>query len=378
MSHQSKIPNSIFRCRSCDSKSTLVSIIKSDFPLYIWPLPKSKKTKLADINVHLCNDCGYMQLQNIDNQTISEIYRDEAFNIVNESQNINRYKTLTSNDNSTFNNTKVLEVGGGINPFIQNLPKSAKKWVADFDIDKKILPVLNGIFIGDFVEIDIDQNNFDYIFMFHILEHFNNPSLALQKTRKLLNSNGRLVIEVPNFAFVAKHMPYYALFHMHISMFTKESLLSIMMRHGFNCTNFFTSNDVLFAEFSLGDYKTSKNLKNISLRYLNELQSITNKSSLTLQNYFKKLSDCKIAIFGAGGSTTLFLYNYPFLIEKISYAMDNDKNKIGRYLCNGKISIISPANTNEKIDYVIVLEENHIQLIENNNVILINIRKILK
>ena len=213
--------------------------------------------------------------------------------------------------------------------------------------------------------------------MFHILEHFNDPSLALKKARKLLNKNGKLIIEVPNFAFVVDQRPYYALFHMHISMFTKESLLSILMRNGFNCTKFFSSNDVLFAEFSLGSFNTPENSKNKSLTHLNELLSFSDKSNLVLRNYFKELPDCQIAIFGAGGSSTLFLYNYPFLIERISYALDNDKDKIGRYLCNGEIPIISPTNSSAKVDYVIVLEESHIQFIESDSLNLINIRQIL-
>ena len=91
-----------FRCRSCDSQSTSVLISKKNFPLYIWPLPKSEITRLKDINVHLCEDCGFIQLQNIDNQDISEIYREEAFNIENKSQNINRYRALTYNNQSKF------------------------------------------------------------------------------------------------------------------------------------------------------------------------------------------------------------------------------------------------------------------------------------
>ena len=43
------------------------------------------------------------------------------------------------------------------------------------------------------VDIEINQKEFDYVFMFHVLEHFNNPGLALQKVRGLLNNKGRLI-----------------------------------------------------------------------------------------------------------------------------------------------------------------------------------------
>ena len=114
--------------------------------------------------------------------------------------------------------------------------------------------------------------------MFHVLEHFNNPGLALKKIRNLLKANGRLIIEVPNFAFFLKQKPYYSIFHMHISMFTKDTLLSLLFRNGFKCIDFFRADNVLFAEFALGDYKISENLKDNSLNYLNELKSITTKS----------------------------------------------------------------------------------------------------
>ena len=113
MQLEKKNLSSNFSCRCCNSHSTLVAIHKKNFPLYIWPLPKSEITRLMDINVHLCINCGYIQLQNINNEVISEIYRDKAFNIENEIQNINRYEALTFNDQSKFSNTKVLEVGGG-------------------------------------------------------------------------------------------------------------------------------------------------------------------------------------------------------------------------------------------------------------------------
>ena len=377
MKLQHKKLNSIFRCRSCNSDSIFLSITKTDFPLYIWPLPKGEKSRLEDINVYICNECGYIQLQDIDDQTISEIYRDKAFNIENESQNTNRYKILTNSDKSKFDNKKVLEVGGGRNSFINNIPNNSEKWVADFDIDKKILPTLNGSLIGDFLTLNINQNNFDYIFMFHILEHFNNPGLALQKARDLLNKEGRLIVEVPNFDFVSKQRPHYALFHMHISMFTEESLLSILMRYGFTCITMLIVKDVLFAEFSLSELKATKKNNINSLKCLDNLKSKINKSYFILQNIFEKLHNSRIAIFGAGGSSTLFLYNYPFLIEKISYAFDNDKNKIGRFICNGKIPIISPVKFKGKIDYVIVLEEKHIKFMNNNSFNYINIKEVL-
>ena len=189
----------LINCRSCDSKSLELSASRKKFPLYIWPLPKTESTRLEDIQLYVCNDCGYIQLQNMDDETISEIYRNEAFNIENPKQNIKRHNLITKSDACKFQNTKVLEIGGGRNAFVGMLPENSEKWVADFSIDEGVNSVLKGAFVGNFIDIEIKQKEFDYVFMFHVLEHFNSPGLALDKIRKLLKNTGKLIIEVPNF-----------------------------------------------------------------------------------------------------------------------------------------------------------------------------------
>ena len=82
----------------------------------------------------------------------------------------------------------------------------------------------------------------------------------------------------------------------------------------------------------------------------------------------------KVAIFGAGGATTLFLFNFPFLIERLSCALDNDDNKWGRFICNGKIPILPPEEVEFLgIKHVIVLQECHIEYMANNKINYINI-----
>ncbi len=364
-------------CRSCNSVSLKVSSIRKNFPVYIWPLPEGEVTKLEDVILYVCVDCGHMQLQHMDQNFISEIYRNEAFNIENIDQNKNRYSLITKNDPSILQNTKILEIGGGRNSFLSVLPKTSEKWVADFSVDENILSITEGAFIGDFVDIKIKQKDFDYIFMFHVFEHFNRPGLVLEKIRELLKIGGSLIIEVPNFSVESEKIPYYTLFHMHISLFTKKSLISFLERYGFTCNNFYINNDVLLAEFCLNGCETSSNFYGHNLSYVSNLEYNIANCRLKLKNIFRDMPSGKVAIFGAGGATTLFLYNFPFLIEEISCALDNDKNKIGRFICNGKIPIVPPKDIKRMgIDFVIVLHDSHIDHIANKNVNYININKV--
>lgn len=45
---------------------------------------------------------------------------------------------------------------------------------------------------------EIDENNFDYVFMWDVLEHLYDPEKALQKCNKLLNESGYLIMKMPN------------------------------------------------------------------------------------------------------------------------------------------------------------------------------------
>ena len=372
-----KIDKSTVYCRSCNTVVNKYTSIRKGFPLYIWPLPKEETTRLDDVLLYVCDHCGHMQLQKMDQEFISQIYRDKAFNIENFDQNISRYKILTKGNLNLFDNTKVLEIGGGRNSFTGVLPIESEKWGADFSVDEDVSLNLKGKFIGDFLDLEIREKDFDYIFMFHVLEHFNHPGLALEKIKKLLKERGKLIIEVPNFSVESEQIPYYTLFHMHISLFTKESLISFLGRYGFTCNNFYINDSVLLAEFCFDDNASNAKINTNSLAQVHNLENNIRRYHLILKKKFKDVRSGSVAIFGAGGATTLFLFNFPFLIDKISCALDNDKNKIGRFLCNGKIPIIHPGDIDRNtVDYIIVLNNNHIGLMVDNTFKYISIEKL--
>lgn len=364
------------KCRSCNSKDLEICTTKKSFPLYIWPLAPEFSTPELNIHVHLCKDCGYLQLQNIEQDQLEEIYREEAFNVENHNQNIERLSLLTQQNSNRFINKKVLEIGGGRNCFVSSLSSETKKWVADFDVDKSVKDKVDGSFEGDFTKINTAETNFDFIFMFHVLEHFNNPSAAVLKARDLLRDEGSLIVEVPSFSYETFFRPHYTFFHMHISLFTEEGLLSFLSRKGFKCKEIYDSGEVLFLEFIKNDEAVYKNLYEETHSLITENTKRIEKCSRELQCIIDSIESGELAIFGAGGASTLFLSNYDFLLNNLIYAIDNDENKIGRYLCNGRVEIIKPDKIEElNIKNVIFLEESHIKNL-NNEINCINISKI--
>ena len=90
-----------------------------------------------------------------------------------------------------------------------------------------------------FSNIDSIDEKFDVIFMFHVLEHIEDPIDLLQKLKKLLNVNGRLIVEVPssddalltlygNDGF--SHFTYWS---PHLFLYNQRTLADLMKKSGF-------------------------------------------------------------------------------------------------------------------------------------------------
>lgn len=68
-------------------------------------------------------------------------------------------------------------------------------WAGTYAAQKLKLPVRT----GSILDIDLPENHFDIITMWHSLEHTQDPRSVLLKAKKWLKKNGILVIDVPNY-----------------------------------------------------------------------------------------------------------------------------------------------------------------------------------
>jgi 2-polyprenyl-3-methyl-5-hydroxy-6-metoxy-1,4-benzoquinol methylase len=98
----------------------------------------------------------------------------------------------------------------------------------------------------NFIQEDLpeDEKPFDTIILSHVLEHFPEPSLILNKIKKHLNSNARLLIAVPNIRHWSVVLPLmfqgdfnYAdsgiLDYTHLRFFTKSSAMAMIEDNGY-------------------------------------------------------------------------------------------------------------------------------------------------
>ena len=336
----------MIKCRACIKNRSKKIISTVNLPIYIWPTQKKFDLK-KKCTVYKCIKCGHLQLQKFNKKTIKKFYQNESYNLENGNEKKNRIKIIEKFKRNLFNYKKILEIGGGINSLIKFLNKNNKLYLVDYRKTKKIKKKIKFL-RGDFEKIALNNNYFDVVIMLHTLEHVLNPLKSLSKINKILKDKGIFILEVPNFTYYANKKFYYSIFHQHLSMFSKNSLIKLITRCNFKIEKFVYKNGpVLFLILS----KNKKNKSNFNYLSTKNVKDIDHFKKSHLQmtakvfNLFKKLDNKqKINIYGAGGSTALFLSYFPYLKSRIRYAIDVDKRKIGKKIPGSEVKIIKYAD----------------------------------
>lgn len=99
--------------------------------------------------------------------------------------------------------------------------------------DKNIMVEKFKMKYGDFEqEMNLFIPDCDFAIMCHVLEHFINPSLALNKVSRLLKDKGLVYIEVPSF-YWAEIRSKSQFCPVHLSYFTQSKLKYLLEQNGF-------------------------------------------------------------------------------------------------------------------------------------------------
>lgn len=133
----------------------------------------------------------------------------------------------------------VLDVGCGAGTFLARIANRYQSHVAGVDFKNlSHLPSFRQFQFhqGLFYEQDLPDSSFDLVTMWHFLEHDYDPFRTLATARRVLKSNGRLVIEVPrldslSFRLFGERWPGLQA-PQHTVLFTKQMLLKFIERAG--------------------------------------------------------------------------------------------------------------------------------------------------
>lgn len=140
----------------------------------------------------------------------------------------------------------ILDVGTGGGEFAYLLKSlghtvtgiEPNKGYAEFSIKEYGVNIKNG-FIQD---IELPEQSFDLITIWHVLEHTENPSAVIEKLYALLKPEGVLVVEVPTIEATCQS-PKSTFHEAHIFTFNRDTLRKLGEKAGFSEQDYQLSND---------------------------------------------------------------------------------------------------------------------------------------
>ena len=262
----------------------------------------------------------------------------------------------------------LVEIGCGDGSFLKNAKNKISITVgiepsAKFSsfATKQGCHVING-YVNSAVRIT--KKLFDSFISRQVFEHLSDPLDVLLGIKAMLNPGAIGLIEVPNGYRSIRKKRFYDFFPDHLNYYSVNSLVSLASAAGFNVVSCQESFD--------GDYLELW-LRNDAEKFIKKcIKNIKVERNLVCNNLLKKIKSLfyinkKIMIFGCGAKTlSMFSGFKENTSEYISAVIDSDLNKIGRYIPNTSIEVISLAKCiKKKPDVIIILALSYLKEISD-------------
>ena len=165
---------------------------------------------------------------------------------------------------------KILDVGCGLGFFLSAINSQWEKYgveISEFasDYARQHFPDIN-IFTGELGQAKYEDNFFDVVYCFSVLEHANNPNEIMSKIYRVIKPGSLLIVSVPNIeSFCARRFKsnYRLLGVPHIVLWSRATLTTLLEQNGFKP---FKVRYPFFGTkyFTLGNLFRLINTKNIS------------------------------------------------------------------------------------------------------------------
>ncbi len=145
-----------------------------------------------------------------------------------------RRYTLVNLLKSTSKTSKILDVGCGGGPLLEELKKLGFENISGVDIsDQAVEKCRNrGLVVSkmDANELQFEENTFDLLIVSDTLEHLEFDEKALQSFKCVLKPGGKIFVFVPAYMFLWSE---HDIIHHHFRRYTKSNLTQKMRKVGF-------------------------------------------------------------------------------------------------------------------------------------------------
>ena len=222
-------------------------------------------------NYFFCIKCGCSSALDNNDLTYEESYWSEIIdpdgnkrNLLNEKEfKIKNWYGNVINfiNQKSMPNSKVLDIGAGLGHLISSLRSDIKKYA--IDVSNYSINFINENYpeietkCGKFNYDEYENEFFDIIVTYHVIEHLNDPHTFLENLKQKLKKNGILIIGTPNGTSLAAKI-FKGNFRLyskgHLIIFSKKSLIKLLISYNFEIiktefpyfkTNYFNFRNIL-------------------------------------------------------------------------------------------------------------------------------------
>lgn len=319
-----------------------------------------------------CKRCGHVwnQSYNKENNTSYDDYYHSSVTKAPKAMANQKGLAVSLNDIVPLSNRCVLEIGCGDGFFLNEL--------SDFGADTigfepsstyqiaGLYPTVN--VVNDFFDFsdmpDLDRK-IDVVIMRHVLEHLQFPEEVLTKLNRgsfSIKPPEFLLVEVPNVYHLLSQDLYFDFYNDHIHYFSLASLTRFLRDAGWIPVNQLESdNEFLVLVCRNAFYGDANNPMNQTADYIpvdhnfalvleqfNERFQSWQGSLINMIDELKSKGD-KIAAWGAGARGVSLLTGLKGREKDLSYVVDIDAGKHGKYLPSSSLMICPVNNLDEDI-----------------------------
>ena len=217
---------------------------------YICGNKKTIKVKgtvrdVPNLQILKCTDCGLVYLENF-NHIDEDYYKNSKMNdndslkeyaescVDNDLWRIEKYKNL-------FRHKTILDFGSGLGGFVMGMLNYTPTFGCEIDPSWKNINSTINTWMYENID-EVPNNYFDYITLFHILEHLKDPKNILKKIAPKLKKNGTIIIEVPNAddalltLYENEAFQNFTYWGCHLMLFNQHNLQRVIEQTGLKCS----------------------------------------------------------------------------------------------------------------------------------------------
>lgn len=210
-------------CISCESHDLTV-------------LPRYAKDFLCQ-----CNRCGLIFSKRIPSlEELNEVYDNYSRSNSISEITIKRYQEILGGFEKYKKTGKILDVGAGDGFFLEVAKRRGwEVYGTEYDDRAITLCRQKGIktYKGKLNIDDFEENFFDVVTSFEVMEHINNPNEDLDVIRKILRKGGVFYVTTPNFNGISRRYQgdkwTELCYPEHITYYTARTLSNVVIKHGF-------------------------------------------------------------------------------------------------------------------------------------------------